>query len=152
MGIDGRLMRSMKSILGSSLVDQTTDVGGGRGVKYLDVIAGYLRHLKACAEAAAGAPIRRAVLGRPVYFVDDDPARDRKAQAALEKAAHAVGFQEEPIWGESSTGCQMDQVVRAKNPPLLGLFAERTYQGAQESSDGVVPGRGGGVHDHLSVN
>ena len=31
-GIDGRLMRSMKSILGSSLIEQTTDVGGGRGV------------------------------------------------------------------------------------------------------------------------
>ena len=28
-GIDGRLMRSMKSILGSNLIDQTTDVGGG---------------------------------------------------------------------------------------------------------------------------
>ena len=38
-GIDGRLMRSMKSILGSSLVEQTTDVGGGRGVRYLDVVA-----------------------------------------------------------------------------------------------------------------
>ncbi len=41
--LDGRLMRSMKSILGSSLIDQTTDVGGGRGVKYLDIVAGYLR-------------------------------------------------------------------------------------------------------------
>ena len=28
-GHDGRLMRSMKSILGSPLIDQTTDVGGG---------------------------------------------------------------------------------------------------------------------------
>ena len=37
-GLDGRLMRSMKSILGSSLIDQTTDVGGGRGVKYLDLV------------------------------------------------------------------------------------------------------------------
>src|SRR6059058_1364232 len=45
-GIDGRLMRSMKSILGSSLVEQTTDVGGGRGVRFLEIIAGYLRHLK----------------------------------------------------------------------------------------------------------
>ncbi|HEX7437507.1 MAG TPA: heat-shock protein, partial [Caldimonas sp.] len=45
-GVDGRLMRSMKSILGSSLIDQTTDVGGGHGVKYLDVVAGYLHHLK----------------------------------------------------------------------------------------------------------
>jgi hypothetical chaperone protein len=93
-GIDGRLMRSMKSILGSSLVDQTTDVGGGRGVKYLDIIAGYLKHLKTKAEAQAGRPIRRAVLGRPVFFVDDDRARDAQAQSALESAARAVGFDE----------------------------------------------------------
>ncbi|WP_341887516.1 Hsp70 family protein [Variovorax sp. YR752] len=101
-GLDGRLMRSMKSILGSSLIEQTTDVGGGRGVKYLDVVAGYLRHLKRRAEAAAGAPIDRAVLGRPVFFVDDDPVRDVQAQAALEAAARQVGFadihfQYEPI-------------------------------------------------------
>ncbi|HJV62869.1 MAG TPA: Hsp70 family protein [Albitalea sp.] len=101
-GIDGRLMRSMKSILGSDLVDQTTDVGGGRGVKYLDIIAGYLRHLKTMAEAQGGAAIDEVVLGRPVFFVDDDPARDAQAQAALEAAARAVGFssvhfQYEPI-------------------------------------------------------
>ncbi|MEO7010166.1 MAG: Hsp70 family protein [Caldimonas sp.] len=93
-GIDGRLMRSMKSILGSSLIDQTTDIGGGRGVKYLEVVAGYLRHLKRCAEAAAGARIERAMLGRPVYFVDDDPARDAAAQRALESAARQAGFSE----------------------------------------------------------
>jgi hypothetical chaperone protein len=93
-GLDGRLMRSMKSILGSPLVEQTTDVGGGRGVKYLDVIAGYLLHLKQRAEAHAGSPIGRAVLGRPVRFVDDDPARDAQAQASLEAAARRVGFHE----------------------------------------------------------
>lgn len=93
-GLDGRLMRSMKSILGSSLVEQTTDVGGGRGVKYLDIVAGYLRHLKRCAERHVGAPIDRAVLGRPVFFVDDDPARDAQAQAALASAARQVGFSE----------------------------------------------------------
>ncbi len=93
-GLDGRLMRSMKSILGSALVEQSTDVGGGRAVKYLDVIAGYLRHLKGSAEATLGAPIERAVLGRPVYFVDDEPARDAAAQAALERAARQAGFKE----------------------------------------------------------
>lgn len=101
-GLDGRLMRSMKSILGSSLIEQTTDVGGGRGVKYLDIVAGYLRHLKRRAEADAQAPVDRVVLGRPVFFVDDDPARDAQAQAALEAAARQVGFadihfQYEPI-------------------------------------------------------
>jgi len=93
-GIDGRLMRSMKSILGSSLVEQTTDVGGGRGVRYLDVVATYLRHLRARAAAAVGAPLERAVLGRPVYFVDDDPARDAAAEAALREAAASAGFRQ----------------------------------------------------------
>jgi len=93
-GIDGRLMRSMKSILGSSLVEQSTDVGGGRSMRYLDIIAGYLRHLKRRAEAEAGAPLDRLVLGRPVFFVDDEPERDARAQAALESAARQVGFTE----------------------------------------------------------
>ena len=101
-GIDGRLMRSMKSILGSLLAEQTTDVGGGRGVRYLDVVATYLAHLKRRAEADAGTPIRRAVIGRPVFFVDDDAERDAKAEAALRTAAgragfHEVEFQYEPI-------------------------------------------------------
>ncbi|MDQ6639156.1 MAG: Hsp70 family protein [Pseudomonadota bacterium] len=93
-GIDGRLMRSMKSILGSSLVLQTTDVGGGRGVRFIDIVATYLRHLRKSAEAAAGAPVDRAVIGRPVYFVDDDPARDAQAEAALREAAASAGFRE----------------------------------------------------------
>jgi len=93
-GIDGRLMRSMKSILGSSLVEQTTDVGGGRGVRFLDIVATYLRHLKKCAEAAAGAPVDRAVVGRPVDLVGADAERDAQAEAALRSAAASAGFRE----------------------------------------------------------
>jgi hypothetical chaperone protein len=93
-GIDGRLMRSMKSLLGASLLDQSTDVGAGRAVRYRDVVTGYLRQLKQMAESDAGAPIASVVLGRPVFFVDDDSELDARAQAALESAAHAVGFAE----------------------------------------------------------
>lgn len=96
-GHDGRLMRSMKSILGSPLIEQTTDVGGGRGAKYSDIVAGYLKRLR----RLAGEPTR-AVLGRPVFFVDGEPERDATAQAQLEACARAVGFtdvhfQYEPI-------------------------------------------------------
>ncbi|MES2889279.1 MAG: Hsp70 family protein [Pseudomonadota bacterium] len=93
-GTEGRLMRSMKSILGSPLATQTTEVGGGRGVAYLDVISSYLRHLKQLAEKQTGHTLTRAVLGRPVFFVDDDAERDAAAQATLSAAAQAVGFAE----------------------------------------------------------
>ena len=101
-GTEGRLMRSMKSILGSTLADQRTDLGAGHSVAYLDVVAGYLRQLKLLAEEHLDSEIDHVVLGRPVFFVDDDSVRDAKAQAALESAARSVGFvdvqfQYEPI-------------------------------------------------------
>ena len=52
-------MRSMKSILGTGLVEQTTEVGGGHGVKFIDVITGYLRHLRDAAQAHADIEARR---------------------------------------------------------------------------------------------
>ncbi|HLX03170.1 MAG TPA: Hsp70 family protein [Trinickia sp.] len=93
-GFDGRLMRSMKSILGSALAETTTDLGDGSAIKYTDIIAIFVDHLKRKAEAFAGAPIARAVLGRPVFFVDDDPRADALAQKQLEAAARSVGFTE----------------------------------------------------------
>lgn len=132
-GIDGRLMRSMKSVLGSSLVDRTTDVGGGRGVKYLDIVSGYLKHLKTRAEALAGAEIRRAVLGRPVFFVDDDPARDAQAQASLAAAAQAVGFDE----------------VRFQYEPLAAAFDYE--RGLAQEQRVLVADIGGGTSDFSVV-
>lgn len=91
-GYAGRLMRSLKSILGSDLAEQTTDLGNGYTVRYLDVITGYLRYLKHAGEASAKQPLDRVVLGRPVFFVDDDPERDARAQATLAAAARTAGF------------------------------------------------------------
>jgi hypothetical chaperone protein len=93
-GFDGRLMRSIKSILGSDLMDQSTEIGHGITIKYLDIVIGYLRHLKAKAEADCGVALERVVIGRPVFFVDADPVRDAKAQASLTTAARAAGFRE----------------------------------------------------------
>ncbi|AXL52072.1 heat-shock protein [Paraburkholderia caffeinilytica] len=101
-GFDGRLMRSMKSILGSPLAENSTDLGDGSAIKYTDIIAIFVDHLKRSAETSTGGPISRAVLGRPVFFVDDDPRADHMAQQQLEAAARSVGlreihFQYEPI-------------------------------------------------------
>jgi hypothetical chaperone protein len=93
-GFDGRLMRSMKSILGSPLAQATTDLGDGSAMPYTEIIAIFVDHLKRSAEACAQAPIARAVLGRPIFFVDEDPRADQLAQDQLEAAARAVGFRD----------------------------------------------------------
>jgi len=93
-GFDGRLMRSIKSILGSDLMEQSTEIGHGISIQYLDVVIGYLKHLKRVAETQHGDPLRRVIIGRPVRFVDGHEERDAKAQALLEAAARAAGFAE----------------------------------------------------------
>ena len=93
-GCDGRLMRSIKSILGSDLMDEATEMPHGPPIRYLDVVIAYLRQLKQRAEAHWRQPLGRAVIGRPVFFVDDDPVRDARAQQTLLRAAQAAGFGE----------------------------------------------------------
>src|SRR5262249_52313060 len=70
---DGRLMRSLKSVLGSPIIDEETSVGG-RKVPLTKVVEMFLRHLKHKAEAFAQEEITAVVHGRPVRFDDDDKA------------------------------------------------------------------------------
>ncbi|WP_027996393.1 Hsp70 family protein [Simplicispira psychrophila] len=92
-GTEGRLMRSLKSLLGSALLQDKTVVHN-TAVSYQDIIALFLQMLAQQARAALGGLPERVVLGRPVHFVDDNPARDQQAQAALGQAARDAGFGE----------------------------------------------------------
>ena len=87
---EGRLMRALKSILGSPLIDEKTNVGG-RQVPLATVVEIFVRHLKQKAEAFAGQEITTVVHGRPVRFDDDDKA-DARAQEVLEVIARRAGF------------------------------------------------------------
>jgi hypothetical chaperone protein len=100
-GVDGRLMRSLKSVLGTALMDETTRIKT-KTYTFKDIIGLIVLRLKRAADDAAGREMTQVVLGRPVHFVDDDPAADRRAQNALEEIARAQGFtdiafQYEPI-------------------------------------------------------
>ena len=100
-GDEGRMMRSLKSLLGTSLMDDFTEVMG-RVLPFRELLALFIGELKTRAEAAAGQPFDSAVLGRPVFFVDDDPAADKLAENTLAGIARATGlqhieFQYEPI-------------------------------------------------------
>ncbi len=90
-GEEGRLMRAIKSLLGSKLMDEQTAVNG-QLISFFDIVVLFFKELKARSEAHLGQPITRAMLGRPVHFVDDSRERDDLAQATLGRAALEAGF------------------------------------------------------------
>jgi hypothetical chaperone protein len=92
-GHEGRLMRSLKSLLGTSLIDGQTEVLG-RALPFRELLAQFVRELKHRAELAAGRSFTQAVFGRPVHFVDDDETADRLAESTLLEVAHAAGFRD----------------------------------------------------------
>jgi hypothetical chaperone protein len=92
-GYEGRLMRSLKSLLGTSLIDGQTEVAG-RAVPFRMLLAQFIGEVKRRAEQQAGREFTSAVFGRPVFFIDGDRAADQLAQDTLAEVARSVGFRE----------------------------------------------------------
>ncbi|GAB2888426.1 Hsp70 family protein [Uliginosibacterium flavum] len=92
-GYEGRLVRALKSLLGSGLIDAHTEVAG-RTLAFRELLATFIRELKHRAEEAAGRPFDCAVFGRPVFFVDGKPEADKLAEDTLAQIARAAGFRE----------------------------------------------------------
>lgn len=118
-GIEGRLMRALKSVLGSSLMQESTRIKT-REVAFTEIVGMFLANLKACAEREAENEITSVVLGRPVHFVDDNLAADNDAQNQLEQAARAQGFaniafQFEPI----AAALDYEQQVQSEQLALI---------------------------------
>jgi hypothetical chaperone protein len=90
-GTDGRMMRSLKSILGSSLADESVRIKR-KILPFLDIIGGFVGELKRRAETDLGYTLDSVVVGRPAHYVDDDPLADREAQNQMEGAVRAQGF------------------------------------------------------------
>ena len=116
---EGRLMRALKTILGSPLIDEKTSLGS-RMVPLTEVVGIFVRHLKHKAEAFAGQEITAVVHGRPVHFVDGDDEADARAQAVLETIARRAGFRDvvfvpEPI----AAAWHYEQTVQAEELVLI---------------------------------
>jgi hypothetical chaperone protein len=131
-GAPGRLMRSLKSVLGTSLIDETTRLGRER-IRFRDVIAWYLGAVKRRAEQATGRELRHVVHGRPVHFVDNAPEADRKAEQTLREIAREIGF---------------DQVTFQFEPIAAALDYERQI-GSEEVA--LIADIGGGTSDFSIV-
>jgi len=116
-GYEGRLMRSLKSLLGSKLIKHDTSVLG-TALPFKDLLGLFIGELKKRAEAHAGRGFDEVVLGRPVHFVDDDPAADQEAEDTLADVARAIGFKEvsfqyEPIAAafDYESGIEREELV-----------------------------------------
>lgn len=92
-GYEGRLMRSMKSLLGTSLIDGQTEVGG-RALPFRALLAQFIGEVKRRAEQSAGRQFTSAVFGRPVHFIDDSKENDQLAEDTLAEVARSVGFKD----------------------------------------------------------
>jgi len=126
-GWDGRLMRGLKSTLGSSLIHEKTRVGN-RALAFTDILSSFFGHLRdKLDEVQPGT--RHAVLGRPVHFVDDDAEGDDAAQDVLHAIARDNGF---------------DHVAFQFEPIAAALHYESSVQGEELV---LIVDIGGGTSD-----
>lgn len=131
-GLPGRLMRGLKSVLGSSLVNEQTHVGRLR-LRFHEVIARYVAAVKLRAEAQIGRELVSVVHGRPVHFVDGDPESDRRAEDTLRDIAHSVGFRD----------------VSFQFEPIAAAFDYERQIGSEEIA--LIADIGGGTSDFSVV-
>ena len=98
-GNEGRFMRALKRVLGTSLMHEKRQILNER-VTFVEVIARFLSHIKARAEAETGLTFERALSGRPVVFHGTGDVREAQAEDDLRRCYMAAGFREVDFMAE----------------------------------------------------
>ena len=123
----GRFIKSIKQILSKSSFIETRIQN--KRYNASDLVALILKELKQRADLITGVDCRKAVIGRPVFFDDDDTQKDTLAQTRLTKAAQLAGF----------------EAVRFQYEPIGAAFA---YEKSLKQKEQVlVADLGGGTTD-----
>nr|WP_068889369.1 Hsp70 family protein [Pedobacter panaciterrae] len=126
-GMKGRFMKSIKRILPRSSFIETRI--HNKKFNASDLVTLILKELKEKADEVIGHDCKKAIIGRPVFFDDDNTAKDALAQKRLNKAAENAGFEE----------------VRFQFEPIGAAFAyERTISKKEKV---LVADLGGGTTD-----
>ncbi|MEM9344575.1 MAG: Hsp70 family protein [Pseudomonadota bacterium] len=118
-GAEGRFMRALKRVLGTSLMHEKRRLLNEQ-LTFVDIIGRFLRHLKDRAEADTGQVFDRAVSGRPVVFHGADDPRERQAEDDLRACYHAAGFQEVEFLPEPEAAAIASGVVSGE----VGLIVD----------------------------
>ncbi|KQN35234.1 heat-shock protein [Pedobacter sp. Leaf41] len=89
-GMKGRFIKSIKQILSRTTFTETRI--HNKRYTAADLVTLILQDLKAKADKITGGECKKAVIGRPVFFDDDNTQKDSLAQSRLKKAAENAGF------------------------------------------------------------
>ena len=126
----GRFFQAIKTILPNTTFTDT--VVNNQTFLLEELIAIFLRHLKAKADGVTGQDVKRVILGRPAVF-STDTQEDQLAQARLLKAAQLAGFEE----------------IHFQYEPIAAAFA---YESRINRAERVLVGDfGGGTSDFTVV-
>jgi hypothetical chaperone protein len=90
-GAEGRFMRALKRVLGTTLMHEKRQILNER-VTFVEIIARFLNQIKTRAETDAGLTFDRVLSGRPVVFHGTGDAREAQAEADLRACYLAAGF------------------------------------------------------------
>jgi hypothetical chaperone protein len=89
---EGRFMRALKSVLGTSLMHERRYMWG-KVMTFVDVISYFLKEVKTRAEETTGQEFTHALSGRPVYFHSENEEKNSRALEDLTACYMAAGFE-----------------------------------------------------------
>lgn len=92
-GTEGRFMRALKSVLGTSLMHEKRRMMG-QSLSFVDIISTFLKEIKTRAETACFQEFDTALSGRPVFFHSNDDIKDKQAIADLTECYLKAGFKD----------------------------------------------------------
>lgn len=120
-GVEGRFMRALKRVLGTSLMHEPRQILNER-VTFVEIIARFLAHVKARAESQAGVTFDRVLSGRPVVFHGVGDPRENAAEADLRACYLAAGFQEVEFMPEPQAAAIASGAL--EQPGSIGLIVD----------------------------
>lgn len=120
-GDEGRFMRALKRILGTSLMHEPRQILNER-VTFVQIIARFLAQVKARAEADSGLRFDRVLSGRPVVFHGTGDPREAAAEDDLRTCYLAAGFREVDFMPEPQAAAIASGA--AEQPGSLGLIVD----------------------------
>ena len=138
-GIEGRFMRALKRVLGTSLMHEKRQILNER-VTFVDIIGRFLAEIKRRSESNSGMQFDHVLSGRPVVFHAMDDPREAQAEEDLRACYLAAGFKSVAFLPEPEASAIASGALDA--PGQTGLIVDigggtSDFSLFQSGSDGV---------------